>query len=134
MATTTVQSSNSSAKAENEKKASVVKRSIQKRRKGVKALRKSSAPKVTEAMTAQVYRQGRDAVTGAYHTAAKVGAEASRALPKLSKTIDLRSRGQSVYAMMEEQPLIAGAVGLGVGIVLAALLPHGRQDTESRRR
>jgi hypothetical protein len=80
----------------------------------------------TETVTAQLYRQGKDAVAGAYETAAKAG----RALPS---TRQIRDQGQSVYSMMEERPLVMGAVGLGVGIALAALLPsmsHKRSRTK----
>lgn len=89
--------------------------------------RKSSTAQST---SAQLYRQGRDAVTGAYDKAVKVG----RAVPQLAGST--RSRGQSVYSMMEDRPLMLGAVGLGVGMVIAALLPSmtGRSGNRSGSR
>jgi hypothetical protein len=79
-----------------------------------------------EGLGAQLYRQGRDAVSGVYDSAATVGARASKAMPKLRGNLHLRSRGQSIYSTMEEHPLVIGAVGLGVGMVLAALLPSAK--------
>ncbi len=70
-------------------------------------------------VAANLYQQGREAVAGVYESAA----QASRALPKLSKNMHLRERSQSAYLTMERHPLVLGVVGLGVGMVLAALLP-----------
>jgi hypothetical protein len=81
--------------------------------------RRKTARARSNGMAAELYRQGRDAVSGAYES----GLEMSRAVPKLGKKLHIRSRGQSVYSMMEERPLVMGAVGLGVGMVLATLLP-----------
>jgi hypothetical protein len=115
MATSTMQNTTETKRANAPKKA--VKSKVQARgsvkRKG----------KAREGLTTQLYRQGRDAVSSAYDSAAKAGARASSAMPKLSGNLHLRSRSQSLYTMMEERPLVMGAVGLGVGMVLAALLP-----------
>ncbi len=81
-----------------------------------------------DGLAAKLYHQGRDAVSSAYDSAAKAGAKASRALPHLPNDLHLRSRGQSFYTMMEERPIVMGAVGLGVGMVLAALLPSFSSD------
>jgi hypothetical protein len=77
----------------------------------------------SEGLGAQLYRQGREAMSGAYDSASKVGSRASKAMPSLRGNLDLRSRSQSLYQTMEEHPFVIGAVGLGVGMVLAAMLP-----------
>jgi hypothetical protein len=111
MATSTVQNATETVK-KNLKKAGGANA---KTKRGRPVGRKSRTGE-TETMTAQLYRQGKDAVAGAYETATLAG----RALPS---TRQIREQGQSVYSMMEERPLVMGAVGLGVGIALAALLP-----------
>jgi hypothetical protein len=77
-------------------------------------------------VTAKLYRTGRNAMAGAYDAASAVGSN----LPKIPSNLHLKERGQSVYSMVENKPLIYGAVGLGVGVVLAALIPsmHGRNS------
>jgi hypothetical protein len=116
MATSTMQNSTESVRGSAPKKIAT-KRKVQARgsikRKG----------KASEGLTMQLYRQGRDGVSSAYDSAAKASARAGSAMPKLRGNLHLLSRSQSVYAMMEERPLVMGAVGLGVGMVLAALLP-----------
>jgi hypothetical protein len=85
--------------------------------------KKRAKATVPEGLTAQVYRQGREAISGAYDTAASAGSRVRRGMPKLGGNLHLRSRGQSLYATMEEHPYVIGAVGLGVGMVLAAFMP-----------
>ncbi len=114
MATSTVQS------------ASDIASKTPKKTRAVKSKAKAGRPFGTknriesgESMSAKLFRQGKDVIADAYDTAANAG----RAMPKIPTTRELRQQGQSVYSMMEERPLVLGAVGLGVGIALAALLP-----------
>lgn len=81
-------------------------------------------------------KQGRDALSGAYDQVSS----ASRSLPNMTRYVtDGRSR-QSITRMIEERPLVLGAVGLGIGMVLAALIPsmrgshNDRSNTRARRR
>ena len=122
MATSTPQAASESSKRPVAKKASAQKRKSSTRRKVSASSR--------EGMTSQLYRQGRDAVSSAYDTVSKAG----RALPSMPDGLHLRSRGQSIYAMMEERPLVIGAVGLGVGMLLAALLPSLAHHRSPRSR
>jgi hypothetical protein len=113
MVTTSVQSSNQGMKGGSSKKAKSPKRKAQ----GARSANKNASSHNSESMTSHLYRQGRDAVAGAYESAVKAG----HYMPQLSS--NLKSRRHSVYAMIEERPLVMGAVGLGVGMVLATLLP-----------
>jgi hypothetical protein len=79
-------------------------------------------------MTTQLYRQGRDMVASAYDGATRAGSN----LPKLARRMHLRSRGQSIYAAIEERPIVMGVVGLGVGMVIAALLPSMTRSHHNR--
>ncbi len=114
MANSATQNSSDTVKKPGARKARSATRKVAKAGSSSKGRRK-----VQNGHSSSLYQQGRDALSGAYDTAAKAG----RSLPKLSGDLHLRERGQSVYAMMEERPLVMGAVGLGVGIVLATLLP-----------
>jgi tetrahydromethanopterin S-methyltransferase subunit F len=118
MATSTVQSNLENNRAAANKKAAKTRNKMKAR-----AVTGKTRAKTAESLSAQLYRQGRDAVSGAYDSAAKAGAKASRAMPDLRYNLDLRSRSQSLYSTMEAHPIVIGAVGLGVGMVLAALLP-----------
>ena len=111
MATTTLQNSSETTKGGKRPKA---------KGKG-QARRSSKIP--AEALASRLYREGRDAVSSAYDSASQAGVRARIALPKLRNKLHLRERSQSAYSMMEERPLVLGAVGLGVGMVLATLLP-----------
>jgi uncharacterized membrane protein YedE/YeeE len=68
-------------------------------------------------------QKGRDTVSGLYDGAAKTAKRVQRILPKLPRDLRMTSGRQSVYTMFEEHPLVVGAVGVGVGIALASLLP-----------
>jgi hypothetical protein len=122
MATSTIQSSSETPKAPS-KKARTVKRNA-----GSGVTKGRSRNKNSESMTSKIIRQGKDAVSGAYDTAAK----ARRSMPKMPSARELRDSGHSVYSMMEERPLVLGAVGLGVGIALAALLPSLKHNDNRR--
>lgn len=117
MATSTMQNSTESMRGSTPRKAVKSKRKLQ----AHGSIKRKD--KAREGLTTQLYRQGRDAVSSAFDSAAKASARAGSAMPKLPGNLHLRSRSQSLYTMMEERPLVMGAVGLGVGMVLAALLP-----------
>jgi hypothetical protein len=82
----------------------------------------------------QALRQGRRAIDKAYDWAG----EATEMVPRLR---DLRLPRRSDFgAIREANPLLLGAVGLGIGIVLASLMPGrfsaraiGRSSRSSRR-
>jgi hypothetical protein len=127
MATSTVQHASDMASKSLKKT-----RAVKSKAKAGRPFGTKNRTKNGESMSAQLYRQGKDAVAGVYETAAK----ASRAMPKIPSTRELRQQGQSVYSMMEERPLVMGAVGLGVGIALAALLPslkHSGKQSDRQR-
>ena len=118
MATSTMQNSTEGMKGSTAKKAVTAKRKVQART----TIKGKTRAKSSDGLSTQLYRQGRDAVSSVYDSAAKVGARAGRAMPDLRGNLDLRARSQSLYTTMEEHPFVIGAVGLGVGMVLAALL------------
>lgn len=127
MATSTMQNSTDSLKGHTSRKAA--KSKIVKSRTAVK---RKSKPKVSEGLSAQIYRQGRDVASSVYDSASKAGTRASRALPDIRSNLKVRERGQSLYTTMEEHPFVIGAVGLGVGMVLAALLPSANTTRHKR--
>ncbi len=116
MVTTSTQNSSENVKGGASKKAVPKKRNRQAR--SGKGKHKTSVE-----LTAHLYEQGKNAISSVYDSAAKAGARASKAMPNIRGNLDLRSHSRSVYSMIEERPLVLGAVGLGVGIMLAALLP-----------
>lgn len=123
MVNTSVQNNSGPVKTGSVKKASATKRKAGPRKNGVAA---KGRRKAAEGVTASLYRQGRNAVDGVYNAASGIGS----ALPKIPRQLHLRERGQAVYGSIEGNPLIYGAVGLGVGILIAALLPsmHSRNS------
>jgi hypothetical protein len=127
MVTSTMRNSTESLKGNTSRK--VAKSKLVKVRTATK---RKSKPKVTEGLRAQIFRQGRDAASSVYDSASKAGSRASRALPDFRSNLKVRERSQSLYTTMEEHPFVIGAVGLGVGMVLAALLPSA--NTTRRKR
>lgn len=125
MATTTTQNGTESTKGIKPRVSVKGKRKVQSRGRGKKA---------AEGLATRLYRSGKDAMSSAYDSAADAGMKAGRSLPKLRTNLHLRDRSQSLYTMMEERPLVMGAVGLGVGIVLAALLPSMGSSRSRRTR
>jgi hypothetical protein len=103
-------------------------RSVKRKVKVVRTASTKSRARQSESATGQLFRQGKDAVTGVYQSASK----ARRAMSKLPKARDIRERGQSMYSMMEQRPLVMGAVGLGIGIALATLLPSMKSNGRQR--
>jgi hypothetical protein len=57
--------------------------------------------------------------------------ETGNALPKTARRIGLPNQ-QSMQEFIDEKPLIMGAVGLGVGIALGAMLPRTRAVATAR--
>lgn len=111
MATTVNQNSSEKTKGRSAKKTH--------RAKVKTRARKNGSRGANGGVTTNIYRQGRDALVSAYDSATKV----SSSVPKLARRMHLRSRSQSLYTMIEERPLVMGIVGVGVGMVIATLLP-----------
>jgi hypothetical protein len=84
----------------------------------------------------QLLKQGRGALSGAYDQVASAG----RAFPDMTRYVTDSRKRQSITHMIEERPLMVGAIGLGIGMVLAALMPSMRKShdgggrSQSRRR
>jgi ElaB/YqjD/DUF883 family membrane-anchored ribosome-binding protein len=116
--------------------------------KAGKALRKSTsaAKKTTRTAAKRTLRQQQAALSGYSDTASRfigraksafgdaytwVG-ETGNALPKTAKRMGLPNQ-QSMQEFIDEKPLIVGAVGLGLGIALGAMLPMTRATAPARR-
>ena len=82
---------------------------------------------------ARLIARGKTAFSDAYAWAG----EASSALPKTRRDLGLPDQ-KSLKAMIDDKPLIIGAVGLGVGVALGSMLPTLSQGkpapTRSKRR
>ncbi len=108
-----------------------------KRRSTAKTRQGSRAKSSARAMgTSEFLNQGRSALSSAYDQVASAG----RSLPKISRYVTDGRKRQSITRMIEERPYVLGAVGLGIGMVLAALMPSTRglhgdaANTRSRRK
>lgn len=62
--------------------------------------------------------RGKQALGGAYKWAESAG----RSLPNISDKISIPS-ARRAQSMMEDNPLMVGALGLGLGLALAAMMP-----------
>ena len=71
---------------------------------------------------ARLIARGKRAFGNAYAWAG----EASSALPRTTRDLGLPDQ-KSVKAMIDDKPLIVGAVGLGIGVALGSMLPTIRQ-------
>jgi len=81
--------------------------------------RRSRNANLRNSTTDQVVRQGKRVIDRAYDWAG----EATSAVPRFAR--DLRLPRRSDFgAITEANPLLLGAVGLGLGIVLASLMPN----------
>jgi hypothetical protein len=82
---------------------------------------------------ARLIARGKSAFSDAYAWAG----EASSALPRTGRDLGLPDP-KSLKAMIDDKPLIIGAVGLGVGVALGSMLPTLSQGkpapTRSKRR
>jgi hypothetical protein len=67
---------------------------------------------------ARLIARGKEAFGNAYAWAG----EASSALPKATRDLGLPDQ-KSLKTMIDERPLIIGAVGLGIGVALGSMLP-----------
>jgi hypothetical protein len=72
---------------------------------------------------------GRSALNQAYSLAEQAGSAGSRAMRNMPDT-------RSLQTMMDERPLLLGAVGLGIGVLIGAMLPsmHGSSGHQRGRR
>ena len=67
----------------------------------------------------RILRQGRRVVSRAYSLAD----EARRAVPRLTREVRLPRR-KDLDILTHANPLVVGAIGLGIGVVLGSLMPH----------
>ena len=58
--------------------------------------------------------------------------ETGSALPKSARQIGLPNQ-QSIQAFIDEKPLIVGAVGLGLGVALGAMIPLSHSAAPAKR-
>jgi hypothetical protein len=101
-----------------------------KSRKGKK--RRRSSVRNLQTSADQVLGQGKRVMNRAYDWAE----DARRAVPRLAKDLRL-PRSSDFDVLSEANPLLIGAVGLGIGIVLGTLMPHrfsSSSGSVSRRR
>jgi hypothetical protein len=83
-------------------------------------------------------RQGRQAFNDAYNQVAST----TRAIPKAARRMGNGANRESLVRMIEDRPLMLGAVGLGIGMMLAAIIPTmnmmnrggNRSGSRNRRR
>ena len=116
--------------------------------KAGKAVRKSTsaAKKTTRTAAKRTLRQQQASLSGYGNTAARfigraksafgdaynwVG-ETGNAFPKTARRIGLPNQ-QSMQEFIDEKPHIVGAVGLGLGIALGAMLPMTRASAPTQR-
>ena len=106
----------------------------------------SAAKKTSRNATKNAPRQQRASLSGYGDSAARfigraksafgdaytwVG-ETGNALPKTARRMGLPNQ-QTMQEFIDEKPLIVGAVGLGVGIALGAMLPMTRARASTKR-
>ena len=87
--------------------------------------RRSSHPSVFEGYgdsAARLIARGRSMLGDAYTWAGEAGS----ALPRTARQLNLPDQ-KSLRTLIDEKPLILGAVGLGIGVVLGAMLPSVRR-------
>jgi hypothetical protein len=84
-------------------------------RKVAKRRRRSSAE--VQGRAEQLFRQGKRVVNKAYDWAGDAG----RAVPRLTKQLRLPQRSDLDDLT---NPLVVGAIGLGIGVVLGTLMPQ----------
>ena len=58
--------------------------------------------------------------------------ETGSALPKRARQVGLPNQ-QSIQAFIDEKPLIVGAVGLGLGVALGAMIPLSHSAAPTKR-
>lgn len=77
--------------------------------------------------------RGKRLIGDAYHWAYKTG----RDIPRASRDLHLPDQ-RLVQEMVEKKPLVLGAIGLGIGMVIGAMLPpyrnRPRRGPSTRRR
>jgi hypothetical protein len=72
--------------------------------------------------TTKLLNQGKQAFTGAYDQAVSAGRSLRSSIGS-SRWPSVVDRRKSITSMIEENPLVMGAVGLGIGMVLGAMMP-----------
>lgn len=108
----------SRARSATRKRASAKRSSkVSNRRKGARSRTASASGRSS---TDRMLRQGRSVMNRAY----SIAEEARRAMPRMPR-VDLRLPRRSDFdALTDANPLVIGAIGLGLGVVLGTLMPQ----------
>lgn len=77
---------------------------------------------------ARLIARGKTAFGDAYAWAGEAGS----ALPRATRQLGLPDQ-KSLQALIDDKPLIIGAVGLGIGVVLGSMLPSASQVGNGKR-
>jgi hypothetical protein len=117
--------------------------------KGIKAAKRSTKAKATSSLrSARRVANGSQATVSGYSDQARRlikrgkaafsgastwASDTASALPKATRNIRMPNQ-RAVTSFMNEQPLVIGAVGLGLGVVLGAMLPPMANKSKPRRR
>ena len=113
-------------KSTSRKKAKTVKRSSRTEKKS--PLHKQSTFAGYSDSAARLIARGKSAFGDAYAWAGEVGG----AIPKTARHMTLPN-SNSLKALIEDKPLILGAAGLGIGVVLGSMLPAAFNGTSAKR-
>lgn len=87
------------------------------------ASRSSTSGRSRVSTTGRMLRQGKSVMNRAY----SIAEEARRAMPRMPRIprMDLRlPRRRDLDALTDANPLVIGAIGLGLGVVLGTLMPQ----------
>jgi hypothetical protein len=120
-------------------------RPVARKRRSTASSRKAARTngRASSASTTKLLNQGRQAFTGAYDQAVSAGRSLRSSIGS-SSWPSVVDRRKSITSMIEENPLVMGAVGLGIGMVLGAMMPsvdmrsmgmggRGNQNSGQRR-
>lgn len=103
------------------------------KRAAAKATASKSASNRYGKSAVKLMKNGKSALDSAYSWAGSAG----RSLPRAARNVHLPDHG-TVQEYITDRPLILGAVGLGLGMALGAMLPHavgvGRTAERTARR
>ena len=113
-------------KSTSRKKANTAKRSSRAKKKSPLQAHSTFAGYSDSA--ARLIARGKSAFGDAYAWAGEVGG----AIPKTARHMTLPN-SNSLKALIEDKPLILGAAGLGIGVVLGSMLPAAFNGTSAKR-
>lgn len=99
------------------------------RQSGSKRSARSRSSRRSNGVANTLMAGGRSALNQAYNLAGQAGNAGSRAIRNMPDS-------RSLQTMMDERPLLLGAVGLGIGVLIGAMLPsiHGSSGHQQRGR